>query len=83
MSVARRTESVIAVTDGMKLPGKMKRWMKSTDFERLLVELVLDRDGLQQHGAVRLQQLRALRRSRCRGNCAPTASIISIETSLS
>ena len=32
MSVARAQRSVIAVTDGMKLPGKMKRWMKSTDF---------------------------------------------------
>ena len=32
MSVERLAESTIALTEGMKLPGKMKRWMKSTDF---------------------------------------------------
>ena len=31
MSVTRATRSMIAAVDGMQLPGKMKRWMKSTE----------------------------------------------------
>jgi hypothetical protein len=29
--VTRAARSPMAADDGMKLPGKMKRWMKSTD----------------------------------------------------
>ena len=34
--------------------------MKSTDFSALVVELVLEGDGLQQHGALGLEQARAV-----------------------
>jgi hypothetical protein len=49
-----------AVTLGRKPPGKMCFCMKSTDFQRRLIALIGDGDGLDQHGAVGFQQTGAV-----------------------
>ena len=82
MSVARRSESAIAVTEGMKLPGKMKRWMKSTDFSACSYTwswIVIACSSMAPSGFSSEEHL-AVYVSRY---CAPTASIISTDTSLS
>ena len=57
---ARRRRRVSAVTDGMKLPGKHVALDEIDAAQRGLVDLILNRDRLQQHRALRLQQRRCI-----------------------
>ena len=70
-------------SDGRQPPGKMYVLMKLLPAFSTLVGAVVDRDRLQQHRAVVGAAAREQRRKNVPKYCQPTASIISIETSLS